>query len=409
MSELRLAIVSDLHVFDHACSDTHITTSPSLVHYGNDPALDLFDYVTDSGIKADYLVVGGDMTNKGYSAGLPYAWGLVQKLAMAMGAELVAVPGNHDVVTQEPAADIRSHLKALAPSFPSQDSARDTHFWEHGWTVLEEPTHRILMLDSTIDFPPFPSVSKASAAWREYQRSLNCGAFTLKQEAGLDEYLRGADQKINIAVVHHHPLEHQLKHIFQDTYGPMRRGGDLIDLLTRHSHAGRWLVIHGHKHVPQLVNGASSSSNAPIVMCAASLGAGIWAPINTAARNQFHVVDVTDDNHHSLGTLLGSVRSAMWCLGEGWIPSPPRGTGLPSETGFGCVVDHRNLALRCNEELNQSGSSMLGFGRLVAAIPELQFIPPQDFELLEKAVERDGIEFTRGRDQRIREIARRVI
>lgn len=408
MGELVLAVVSDVHASDRVDQHTHVSTSPGAAASTLHPLVDLAAHIYETHLRADYLLIPGDLANQAHQPGLAYAWQQANHLAGLLGAELLGVPGNHDLTTHNPSIDSRAGLKSLVPSFPTGDPGRDSTFWKSGWVALEESQHRILLLDSTFDFPPYPTNPTDPLVWTEYTDALNRGGFTEQQEAQIDDYLRTATRKLNIAVIHHHPLEHQLRHQFQDSYGPMRRGGELIDLLSRHPRAGRWLIVHGHKHVPQIASAVAVSSNGPIMLCAGSLGAHIWPPLNTVARNQFHLVKVRDDNPSGLGFLLGQIQSAMWCLGEGWLSPPPRGGGLPRLTGFGCVVDHRTLAQRCKEEMDLVGVDFLPLPRLVAAIPELPYIAPRDFEHLETEIEALNLEFTRGRDEEVKLLARKV-
>lgn len=408
MGELVLAVISDVHASDRVDQHTHVSTSPGVAARTLHPLVDLEEYIKVESLRADYLLVPGDLANQAHLPGLAYAWQQANRLAGLLGAELLGVPGNHDLTTHSPAIDSRAGLKSLVPSFPTGDPARDSAFWAQGWAAREEIDHRILLLDSTFDFPAYPRNPADPAVWKEYEDALNRGGFSREQEEQIDEFLKNASRKLNIAVIHHHPLEHQLRHQFRDSYGPMRRGGELIDLLSRHPRAGRWLIVHGHKHVPQIASAVAVSANGPVMLCAGSLGAHIWPPLNTVAHNQFHLVKVRDDNPSDLGFLLGQIQSAMWCFGEGWISPPPRGGGLPRLTGFGCVVDHRTLAQRCRETIDRLGVDFLSLPDLVAEIPELPYIAPRDFEHLEIEVEALQLEFTRSRDEEIKLLSRRV-
>lgn len=408
MTTLTIAVISDLHASDAQDEDTHVLTAPGSASRTLHPLVDLTSYIEKHRLRADYLLLPGDMTNRAHPQGLSYGWQQANHLASMLGAKLLAVPGNHDLTTHDPTSDSRRYLKSLVPSFPTGLPDCDERFWGQGWLVHEEESHRILLIDSTFDFPVYPSSPTDPFVWETYEKALNRGGFTEEQESEIEAYLSTAERKLNIAMTHHHPLEHQLRHQFQDSYGPMRRGGELVELLSRHPRAGRWLVIHGHKHVPQLATAVAVSANGPVMLCAGSLGARIWTPLNTVAHNQFHVVSVRDDNPAALGFLLGQVRSAMWCLGEGWLSPPPRGAGLPRVTGFGCVVDHRNLAARCKDAIDHAGVEFLRIEDLVKTVPELQFIAPRDFENLESEVDQLNLEFTRARSEEVSLLSRKA-
>jgi predicted phosphodiesterase len=310
MTFLRLAVVSDIHAEDTGGEWTHVVAEPTpqkLQH----PLQDLPDLIRSADIAAEYLIVPGDIANQADASGLSYAWRKLQEIAAQLGAELIAVPGNHDVITHTFAEDPRSVLKRLLPSFPTGDPNIDDQFWRDGWMMLERPDHRILLLDSTVGFPEFPrNADTSSDEWKSYLRAIDRGSLTVGIEMSIDRYLdRHAERKINVAIIHHHPQEHQLRTILQDTYGPMYRGSDFIDILSRNPASGRWIIIHGHKHVPQLVNSVSTTSNGPLILCAGSLGAKLWSPINTITRNQFHLLTASDEFLGGVGSLCGKIDS----------------------------------------------------------------------------------------------------
>ncbi|MFP7762038.1 metallophosphoesterase family protein [Marisediminicola sp. LYQ85] len=406
---LRIAVVSDIHADQQTGRWTRVSAEPPAARSGQHPLADLADLVRTQPLSADYLVVPGDIANQANTDGLAYGWRKVHSLAAGLGALVVAAPGNHDVMTHDDVADPRGGLKGLLPTFPTGDSTADAQFWSQGWCLLEKPDHRILVLDSTLDFPSFPTgVRKNSPAWRRYLSAIDRGGLTERVEEDLARKLATLDDKLNIAVIHHHPVEHQLRTFLQDGYGPMRRGSELIDLFCRFPSAGRWLVIHGHKHVPQLVNATSTTSSGPVVLCAASLGAKLWDPIDTVARNQFHLITVRSDYSAAMPGLTGEVMSYTWGMGDGWQVSERRGSGLPAEAGFGSMEDYRTVAARVEAAMNTGPADFLHYADLKSLVPQLPFLLPTDWNYLEDYLETRGFGFTRDRLNRIVQLARVV-
>ena len=300
-------------------------------------------------------------------------------------------------------------LKNLLPSFPTGISTLDTNFWARGWCVIEEADYRILVLNSTADFPDYPSGAlPESDEMKAYLAFIDRGGLAPGVEAGVRTYLESAPEKLNIALLHHHPIEHQLRAHLQDGYGPMRRGGEVIDILTRSAAAGRWLVIHGHKHIPQLVSATTTSANGPIVLCSASLGAKIWDPLDTVARNQFHVVDVQFDASNPNIGLCGTVESYTWGVGVGWYLSDRTGSGLPGLSGFGAATEPRLIAARIDALIPPSPGAFVPIKDVVAVIPELPFLLPDDWVMLEDFAGAAGVIFTRNRRQRMVSVGREV-
>lgn len=410
MTSLRVAIASDIHAGTSSSQSTHVLASPLPLQRGLQPLSDLAHFIRDCELTADYLIVPGDVADQADAVGLAYGWRQVHAIADNLGASIVAVPGNHDVITHSEAIDPRALLKNLLPSFPSGESETDAKFWKQGWAVLERPDHRVLMIDSTFGFPSFPvGATEGDHEWNEYMKAIDRGSFLHSVELELDDYFRDAGPSLNFAVIHHHPQEHQHKSYLQDQYGPMHRGADLLDLLSRHPRMGRWILIHGHRHIPQLVNAVTITSNGPMVMCAASLGAKLWSPVDTIARNQFHIVDATDQDASFPGSVRGCVASYTWGYGVGWHPSERQGAGLPSTSGFGCADDFRLVSQLISSHMDANALQFAKYADLKIAVPQLPYMLPMDLEFLESDLEEKGFGFMRDRQNRLRQINRIVL
>lgn len=408
MTQLRIGVAADIHSDERANNWTRVSSEPPIARPLQQPLADLVDFIGASNIRTDYLLAVGDLANQSNSVGLTYGWRKVHLLASALGADLLGVPGNHDIVTHAASTDPRHALKSLIPSFPTGDASGDSHFWAHGWVLLERPSHRILLIDSTLDFPAFPgTVSHSSRAWKDYQRLVNRGGFPERIQTEIATALVGLSEKLNVAVLHHHPLEHQNHSWLQDEYGPMRRGGELVELLSASATTGRWLIVHGHKHIPQLVSATSSTTNGPVILCGASVGAKLWDPIQTVTRNQFHVVTIDDSVGATSGGLAGTVESYTWGFGIGWRLSERIGSGLPAAAGFGSQEHFRTLATRVEDELARAGADFVPYSALLTAVPELPYVLPADWDLLENYLDSRAIDFSRNRNHEIVQVSRR--
>jgi Calcineurin-like phosphoesterase len=256
MKPIRLAVISDIHAGDERSESTHVRTEPPAARNNRHPLNDLRHLIEKNTLRADYLIAPGDLANMADPNGLNYAWRQLHGLAVQLKARLLSAPGNHDVITHDSVTDPRHMLKSLLPTFPTGNVDIDNHFWEHGWCSIEEVDHRIVIIDSTSGFPSFPAgATKRSRKWKDYKRDIDRGSLAESVERALEAYVSNlVDKKANIAIIHHHPQEHQLRDYLQDGYGPMYRGSELLDIFTGHPRGGRWVIIHGHKHVPQLAN-----------------------------------------------------------------------------------------------------------------------------------------------------------
>ncbi|MDF2991440.1 MAG: hypothetical protein K0S37_1954 [Microbacterium sp.] len=368
---------------------------------------DLEQLVLNEKLSADYLLLPGDIANRANAEGLQYGWRRSHTIAASLGAHLIATAGNHDVVTHSFTEDPQQMLRDLLPSFPTGDPEVDVAYWDRGWTVVEHDDHRFVVLNSTADFPPFPR-DAGEEAGALYRLTVERGGLAANVEQELEAYLDSAPPKLNILLVHHHPVEHQLPTGLQDTYGPMRRGSELIDLLTSAHSTGRWLIVHGHKHVPQLAAATSTSANGPIVLCAGSLGAKLWDPVTTVARNQFHILEVTADLSGTGPGLLGKVESWTWGVGVGWYRSERRGSGLPGLTGFGNTTEPRVLLSRIDAAVPETPGMFVQHHELIRTVPELPYLMPADETMLEEMAKRRGLQFHRSSGGQLLTVAREV-
>lgn len=404
MSGLRIAIMSDIHADEIDNDDTRIFVENGHPRVGQYPMSDLEVLIDELALEADYLLLPGDTANKANAVGLQFGWRRSHAVAAKLRAQLIATSGNHDVVTRKPVADPSFLLRNLLPGFPTGDRTIDDLYWDKGWTVVERPDHRFLVMDSTAGFPPFPTSGSAEDE-KSYLLEIERGALRDGAEADIEAYIAKAPRKLNIALLHHHPVEHQLREHLKDGYGPMRRGSELIDILASKPNSGRWLVVHGHKHIPQLVAATSVSASGPIVLCAGSLGGRIWEPVNTVARNQFHIVDV-ENEHPDLG-FAGTVESYTWGVGFGWYLSERRGSGLPGRAGFGSTLSPDLLVTKIDRALPPGTGSFLSSSEVKRSVPEIPYLLPQDSFALEDLASLSGIIFARTHDGQIQSIARK--
>jgi metallophosphoesterase superfamily enzyme len=408
MADLRIVIVSDLHAAPEAHADeSYILLEPPDARRHQHPLSDLLAFVGDRGLRADYVLCPGDITNRSDDMGKVYAWRRLQELKTALGAAaLLATPGNHDITTYTPGVDPRTTLRNLSPSYPTGDASRDEVFWRDGMVTVEEEGYRFLILDSCQAHGPHPGEGIGEAEEAAYRERLNRGEITATQLTTLERICAQLETRpVNILMCHHHPKEHQRRALFKDAYGAMVQGDELLRTLEEAHTSGRWLIVHGHKHIPQLV-AASGDINSPIVLGAASLGGRLWHPVVTVTRNQFHLLRIPLDPHPTLAPLRGVVESYMWGYGIGWVPASPESAGLPGMCGFGNPVDHRVLATQVRDYMSDHALAFAKWREVVEAVPSVEFQHPTELERFEATLEAVGLELHRDRRQHITEVSR---
>lgn len=403
---LRVAVVSDIHA-DEIDADTYAICEPPIPLRSEHPLSDLLAYVNSCALRADIVLSAGDMTNKANEAGVSYAWGRIQALAAALHAHAVyGSPGNHDLITRSPTAVRDVYLKLLSPSFPTNDIIANKRFWDEGFVIVEGSGYRMLILNSCAGFPPHPGPLARPSELEAYHLELNRGHFDIDLERRLEDALSGLPYRsINIALIHHHPAEHQALQKMQDSYGPMHRGSEFINLLENVSDTGRWMVVHGHKHVPMLRTVSGMTSGSPIILCAASLAHKLWHPVVTVTRNQFHIIEFHCEPREDLADMRGQIESWEWGYGIGWKPAAELRSGLPARAGFGEVRDHRVMARAISRAIVDSGHSYLSWEETVDRVPPLGYLGPQDIESLLAKLDEINIAVSYDRGHRLVQFA----
>lgn len=370
---IRLAVVSDIHASIPTASgaQSYASTAPNTDSIERDAILSLEHLISKSELRADYLICCGDMADRANPTALNYIWGKFNRLAELLVATPIATIGNHDIDSRhvESDFDARGILRNLAPSFPLGDVTLNYELWSRNFVVLRQDGLRIIVLNSCAYHGTNPD---PNAPEYLHGRISNFTLSDLRHELESD---RDAT-KINILLCHHHPHKHQ--DIEQIDYSAMVGGEKLIDLL-RESHLGPWMIVHGHKHHPRLIQGAGGA-RAPLVFGAGSLSAKLHADLQGAARNQFYILEFHREVASTLDLeVAGEIRAWDYRLGQGWVPAK-RDSGLPRRSGFGYgIAQLRREARSIAEEVNRKGGLCL-WPDLLKAFPQLRYVLPSDFD-----------------------------
>ena len=264
---------------------------------------------------------------------------------------------------QESDHDPTHILKGLDPSFPLQDLNLDNQYWARTYAIRDIDPVRLVVLNSS-HYHGYTEIEK------NHGRIDENALLRLKKD--LSEL---APLPINILLCHHHPHQHSELGLGQEDV--MKMGQQLLDILGS-GRVGRWLVIHGHKHHPKIAYAAEGSSS-PTVFAAGSLCAILSGALQTEARNQFYLIEIDPTLCTERG-MVGKVKSWDWSGGVGWIEASTR-SGLPAEFGFGARQDPAILAAQIAALVTTNGAIM-SWSAVGSAIPDVQFLIPQDLEEL---------------------------
>lgn len=360
--EMTVAIVSDLHCHHSSCQPaeslliTDADRSPSSQH----PVEALLELIEKTGLRADALLMPGDLTNKVDRQGLHSGWAFIREIATALKATtLAATLGNHDVISRKPTSDAFQMARGLRPKFPTPSCAAYDEFWGKGFCLLEQDDFRVLVINSV--------------ASHTNEETAKQGLVSNQQLDEIDRSLTSrASKTFQIALCHHHPMLHEDINLGKSDV--MENGSLLTTLLAERSFN---LVVHGHKHHPKL-SYAPGASPLP-VLASGSFAAGMKSGLATRTRNVFHLVTLNKGTDGG-GSGTGKVLTWQFRQWKGWTPATWDAADFPHRTGFGCHEPPDSLARQVEAAFRKQDATVCKWRDVSSLVPGLGLIPPATFE-----------------------------
>jgi len=371
---LRIAVMSDLHVFtqaDPGKAPSYLRTQENVPNPLENPLHSLELLVSTEPLKADLLLSPGDLCDRADPQALQFGWQKVKDIADKLGAKLVVgTVGNHDVDSSHlNEIDAWAGLKRL-PDYPTDDESLSNEYWARHFTVLHNTAkdYRLVVLNSSAYHGQIDIEKNHGRVNDQTLRELNT------------KLAREAPPAINVLLCHHHPHQHSEVLLGEDDW--MKSGQLLLDLLGT-ANLGSWMVIHGHKHHPKLTYAAGGGAS-PVVFAAGSLGAHLFPQLSTRTKNQFHIITLDLDRCRKCG-LSGWIQSWSFSFGLGWLIPDGAMAGLPHRAGFGFRNSPRELAQRVAPHVG----AMTDWKDVVEAIDDIDFLLPQDLSAMKYHLKKD--------------------
>ena len=373
-ARIKIAVMSDLHCqLERERLDSLLLVGSLRTPAERHPIQSLIKLIDAERFTADVLLVPGDLANKGEREGLSQAWDYVLEVGARLSATaVIPVLGNHDIESRRivSSRDPTYFARNLRPGFPFGSDADCASFFTDGFCTLNlSDNTQAVLINSVVDH-----IDPESA-----QR----GTFSVDRIQRLADSLRvSLTAPIRIAMMHHHPALHS---------GPFSPDLDVIPtgdaLLRALSDGGCRLVIHGHKHLARLRHVDN------MVIFAAGSFSALMNEYGSAMGNMFHLLDI--ENPNILATeLRGTIKTWTFQLGSGWIKSNLRFRGFPFTTGFGRTAAVPNMVNALSALVSsQSGVSIFAEADVLAAVPELPFMMPDEFEMLVGGLSSLGLKF----------------
>lgn len=403
---VRVAIVSDLHAASHHVPDAHTFLRPGPAMDGTRNPFDaLDDLIAQEDLRADFVLCPGDLGDKADPDGIAYAWQSLDRLRERLRAAcLIATAGNHDIDSRfmYTGYDAKGRLQELAPLFPVADLHPADEYWSRHFTTIETDAARVVTLNSCAYHGYYDDEDDHAHPNRHRaRRERDHGRVADRTLVRLRRHLEGLTPKpVNIVLCHHHPARFGVK--LPDT--DVMEGGDVLVELLAGGTCGRWAIVHGHKHYPNLMY-AQGGGNAPVIFGAGSFSsADLWAELGGDVRNQFYVIEFPLRDTIPLGLpWAATFRSWTFIASQGWVTRSPEG-GLPSLGGFGFRAEAGQLADDVNAYAAAKGKTIMRWSEVLEAFPRLRYLIPIDEKHLERELEQRGCSVDRTQDGQIREV-----
>lgn len=371
-NEVMVAVVSDLHAYDHCevgAAPSHLCTLSAEDQPSRHPITGLLHLIEQEDLQADYLLCCGDMTDRARPAGIQYVWRQLHRLKEKLGARLlVATPGNHDLDSRYVSSDdAKGVLQSLTPSFPFADEGLTDKFWARNYAIIDEEQTRLVVLNTSAYHGTKPDA---------YQHGRIAVSTFERLRTELDAR-RHNIPPVNILLCHHHPQ--RFGNVDLADYSEMKDGHLVLELLGSGMY-GDWIVVHGHKHYPRLAY-ASGSASAPVIFSAGSLCANLYLELQNRVRNQFYLIRFPWAHIRALHLgMAGTFRTWDWDFGHGWLPAATR-SGLPAVGAFGYKADSLTaVARQLASAYSASGSPIVSWNEMLLGTPQAAYLMPSDLD-----------------------------
>jgi 3',5'-cyclic AMP phosphodiesterase CpdA len=336
---LKIAVISDLHI-GQKTRFADFRTASNEQRDGTSSFLESFQGLVErEGLKADVLVVPGDISENARPEEFAVAWRLVELVREKLGVNkdaVYVVPGNHD-------------LDREVAKLGSKKALEDKHYYESlkfgsFSTPHSHPENCPLPEMDLGKFPFFKIWKNDKFLVLGYNSACMDGPDVgphhghadqkhLDQLAGELEALGDLSGLYKIVLVHHHflsfsnPLPDFIDH------SQMTNADNFMKMLEKFKFD---FAVHGHRHVPRFRAFATEIGWPIPVLCAGSLSAVLHADLSGHSTNQFHLIEIEGRNLTE-GSVFGTVKNWAYLSGKGWLPSSEN-WGIEAVSPFGTFL-----------------------------------------------------------------------
>jgi 3',5'-cyclic AMP phosphodiesterase CpdA len=375
MPNFRILILSDLHIHqgkpNDGSSPSYLSSRPEFSSSKQNPIQDAIDLVKKTETRVDWVICPGDIADKNDVVSAGVAWSKLDELKRrAHARKLIGTVGNHDVDSrrEDETKLPDDSLRNLTPRFPFSEQTFSSRFWADHFVIWRDArtNSTLVVVNSCV----LHGVAVPPEGDPEHRR----GYITQQVIDRLSATLPNVLSPFNILVMHHHIRQHPW---LPGDNSHAVNGPLLLELLK--GTGKRWLVVHGHQHLPNL-SYFDADARAPVILSAGSIAAKTYPVRGRTPRNQMHLIDfdmaaATNDPSHVRARVL----TWNWTPALGWTEAF-RDSGLPRECGFGERGDLAALTQRIVAAIDATATRQIRWAGLIAPVPEVQYLVPDDLE-----------------------------
>ena len=371
---ISVAVISDLHVGSGSRATDFSLPGSSVSSIDN--YLDRYkSFVSSNNIKANYLLVPGDITNRAGVLEFELASRRIVEIAECLGvpeSKILFCPGNHDIDWET--------IKALSVlGHPEDQIIKSKYFNFHsaGNIFIKNigaATGRFDVAPYLVDweFDDLVVFSLNTAVFDDPDRKPHCGEVRPEQIDAIDKILsaRLNPDKLKIFMFHHHPIQYLDSTFNIPDFSIMSNAAGLLNLLAKHQFD---FVVHGHKHIPRFNMEIKNAGHPLSILCAGSFCAFLDNRYFDSVGNNFHLVEF-HDRCGSSNYARGVVKTWTFFQGKGWTPSLPS-PGIESQQYFGAFQPRPVLVetLRVRLEEHFKIAQYLKWDEFVLRNPDLRY------------------------------------
>ncbi len=377
MQKLRLAVISDLHIGKTARAKD---LCPHADYIGVDEKYvnKFIDFINSENIKADYLIIPGDITGRADPLEFELASNVIIQIGNALNIpeeKFIFVPGNHD-----------KDWNVLRPGEEDSTGVRTAQMYQSikhdKWIfnrILERSDHCMLS-ENCLAIWKFDDlvVVGCNSSWHDNGNSrIHHGLVKEDSLSWLDRELTKIDslnQKIKVFLVHHHPIQYSNHIPDQSDHSIMTNAGNLLDLLNKYKFD---MLLHGHKHVPHFRGEVVNSGFPLIILGAGSFSCQLDYSYSGHASNLFHLLEV-DGRDEKTNCISGCLKNWSFLCGHGWQPSSKH-DGIISKIGFGTHTTPNEIKHKLLPIIQRilKKYDFVKWADLVDEIPEYEYLHPE--------------------------------